>query len=161
VQIKRQPDEVEHRDLEGYYMKLLKEIRSPIYQNGDWFLFDVYPLDPGDVTHWNLLAYGWREPGKDYRLIVVNMTQHASHGRVDLSQWTWLDGRTWRLYDVIDGQEYHRHGGAMTSEGLTIILDPFESHVFRFEQAREGEAMANGNHRRAEAVTARGRKENA
>ncbi len=138
VQIKRQPDEVERRDLEGLYNRLLKEIRSPIYQRGVWTLFNVVPLDPGDITHWNLLAYGWRDPQSgDYRLIVVNMTQHGSHGRVDLSYWTWLDGRIWRLYDVIDSSEYQRHGGSMTSEGLTIILDPFEAHVFRFEQVRD------------------------
>lgn len=138
VQIKRQPDEIERRDLEGLYNRLLKEIRSPIYTHGTWTLFDIQPLDPGDITHWNLLAYGWVEPNDgDFRLIVVNMTQHGSHGRVDLSAWPWLDGRNWRLYDVIDGAEYQRHGGTMTSEGLTIILEPFEAHVFRFEQVRE------------------------
>jgi hypothetical protein len=144
VQIKRQPDEVERRDLEGLYNRLLKEIRSPIYQRGQWTLFDIHPLSPGDITHWNLLAYGWLDPGGDYRLIVVNMTQHGSHGRVDLSSWTWLTGRSWRLYDVIDGAEYQRHGETMTSEGLTIILDPYEAHVFRFEQARDPRPSANG-----------------
>lgn len=148
VHIQRQPDEVERRDLEGHYRRLLKEIQSPIYQKGVWTLFEVKPLDGGDISCYNLLAYGWREPNKDYRLIVVNLTPHPSRGRVDLSTWTWLDQRNWRLYNVIDGAEYHRHGGTMTHEGLPIILEAFESHVFRFEAARENLSSAkndNGN----------------
>ncbi|MBK8020348.1 MAG: alpha-amylase [Chloroflexi bacterium] len=158
VQIKRQPDEVEHLDLEGYYMRLLKEIQSPIYQRGEWRLFDVYPIGSGDITHWNLLAYGWREADKGYRLIVVNMTQHPSYGRIDLSSWEWLAGHEWKLYDVTDDAEYVREGSAMKSEGLIIMLDPFESHVFRLEQVA-ATAPKNGNHRHHEPVEVQKRQE--
>lgn len=135
VQIKRQPDETPHRDLEAYYHKLLTETRDPIYQNGDWYLFEVRPM--GDGSHNNLLAYGWYEQDKDYRLIVVNMTAFPSKGFVNLGAWSWIGNKSWRLYDVTDSAEYIRAGSEMTSEGLGILLDPFESHVFRFEPTRE------------------------
>ncbi len=141
VQIKRQPDEPENKALKAYYLKLLKEASDPIYQNGDWYLFDLQPLGDGNKSHYNLLAYGWYETGQEYRLIVVNLTPYASQGRVDLAPWSWLEGREWRLYDVTDGMEYQRLGGVMTQEGLTILLDAYELHVFRFEAVRRREAV--------------------
>jgi hypothetical protein len=137
VQIARQPDEPAHRDLEAYYMRLLHEVQDPIYQQGEFFLFDVHPAWRENITHFNLLAYGWCEPQGDYRLIVVNLTQYRSQGRIRLGHWHWLDGQTWRLFDVTDESEYRRHGGEMTHEGLYIDLEPYESHVFRFEPAEQ------------------------
>ncbi len=133
VQIKRQPDEEPNRSLERYYLRLLEEVRDPIYQQGDWYLFEMRPIAEGNSSHQNLLAYGWYERGKDYRLIVVNLTPYPAQGRVDLSAWAWLDGDAWKLYDVTDSMEYERPGGMMTKEGLTILLDAYKSHVFRFE----------------------------
>ncbi len=142
VQIKRQPDEAVHADLERYYLRLLRETRDPIYQEGDWYLFEMRPIAEGNNSYQNLLAYGWYERDKDYRLIVINLTPYSAQGRVDLSAWSWLEGEAWRLYDVTDGMEYERAGGMMTQEGLTILLDAYESHVFRFEPVAAAESIA-------------------
>ncbi|MBE2267453.1 MAG: alpha-amylase [Anaerolinea sp.] len=138
VQISRQPDEKAVRELEAYYLRLLEETRDPIYQQGEWYLFDMRPAWNGNITNFNMLAYGWQHrTSGDYRLIVVNLTEHRSQGRVGLGHWRWLDGKNWRLFNVLDGAEYDRHGGEMTNEGLYIDLDPYESHIFRFEPAPE------------------------
>ncbi len=142
VQIKRQPVEEEHPDLAAYYQRLLSEARAQVYQQGDWYLFEMRPAWEGNGSYQNLLAYGWYERGQDYRLVVINLTPHSSQGRVDLSAWPWLEGEEWRLYDVTDSMEYERHGGVMTKEGLTILLDGYESHVFRFECAAASERIA-------------------
>ncbi len=141
VQIARAPKEEEHKDLEAYYMILLKGTRDPIYQNGDFYLFDVAAAGEDNITHYNLIAYGWREPEKDYRLIVVNMTEIRSQGRISLHPWDWIEGKTWRLFNVVDGVEYTRHGGEMTHEGLFIDLEPYESQIFRFELASQTESQ--------------------
>lgn len=142
VQIKRQPEEPAHKELEDYYLRLLREVRDPIYQQGDWYLFQMWPIAEGNYSHQNLLAYGWYERAQEYRLIVINLTPHSSQGRVDLSAWPWLEDEEWRLYDVTDGQEYERHGRLMTREGLSILLDGYESHVFRFESVAAAECIA-------------------
>jgi len=139
VHIKRQPDEELHADLEAYYEKLLCEARDPIYQQGDWYLFQMRPIADGNDSYQNLLAYGWYERGRDYRLIVINLTPHSSQGRVDLSPWPWLAGEAWKLEDVTDDSEYERAGGLMTQEGLTILLNAYESHIFCFEPAARAE----------------------
>jgi hypothetical protein len=97
------------------------------------------PISEGNTSYQNLLAYGWYERGRDYRLIVINLTPHSSQGRVDLSPWLWLAGEEWKLYDVTDDSEYERAGGVMTQEGLTILLDAYESHIFCFEPAARAE----------------------
>ena len=139
VQIKRQPEEELHKDLAAYYEKLLREARDPIYQKGDWYLFQMRPISEGNHSYQNLLAYGWYERGRDYRLIVINLTPHSSQGRVDLSAWHWLAGAEWTLSDVTDDMKYERPGGVMTQEGLTILLDAYESHIFRFEPVATAE----------------------
>lgn len=134
VQIKRQPAEPAQKDLEDYYLKLLKETSHPIYRDGQFFLFHVSSSGSGDNTYHNLLAYGWHQQETGYRLIVVNLTPNQSYGRLNLSAWDWVANHTWRLYDVTDDAEYTRHGGELTSHGLFIDLEPYESHVFRFER---------------------------
>ncbi len=132
VQIKRQPDEPADRDLEAYYLRLLRETADPIYRDGQFYLFNVNPAGAGDYSNNNLLAYGWNFPGKDYRLIVVNLTGYRSLGRVKLEVWDWLKDRTWCLFDSIDDTEYERHGREMTHDGLFVDLAPYESHIFKF-----------------------------
>ena len=133
VQIKRQPDEKLDRDLEAYYVKLLRETSDPIYRDGNFYLFHVNSAGGGDSSHQNLLAYGWHSPGKDYRLIVVNLTDKRSYGRIKLDVWDWLKDRTWCLFDATDDTEYERHGGELTDNGLFIDLEPYDSHIFRFD----------------------------
>jgi hypothetical protein len=141
VQIKRQPDETLHPELEQYYARLLWETLEPIYENGQFYLFQVNPTSPEDQSCRNLLAYGWRDlTHKRYRLIVVNLSGSHSFGRVNLGYWNELSRqKRWRLYDVTDDQEYLRHGGELTNEGIFIYLEPYESHIFRFEPEFEAE----------------------
>lgn len=140
VQITRQPDETLDPTLEQYYLRLLAETRSSVYQNGEFTLFNSAPSGAHDVSCRNMLAYGWHEDS-EYRLIVVNLTGHPSSGRISLSPWPEVGSHHWHLTDVTDGAQYQRQGREMTGEGLFIALDAYESHVFRFE-ALEREALS-------------------
>lgn len=147
VQIGRGPHEKPDKDLEAYYHRLLRETRDPVYQHGQFYLFDIAPVGPDNHSHHNLLAYGWFSDG-DYRLIVVNLTGAQSYGRINLSPFKGIDQKAWRLFDVTDGAEYHRSGAEMTRDGLFIALEAYESHVFRFEPAA-ATATITGMHRAA------------
>jgi hypothetical protein len=130
VQIRRQPHETHDSKLRHFYKMLLAETRDPIY-GGDWTLFDIGAS--GDITHYNLLTYGWYRRDRHDRLIVINLTEHRSRGWVHLRRWGWLAGKRWRLYDVIDGAVYDRAGDEMVERGLYVDLDPYEAHILRFE----------------------------
>jgi hypothetical protein len=120
--------------LEAFYSKLLRETRSPIYQTGEWRLFEPAPAKENG-THDNLLAYGWRIGEEDYRLIVVNLTGEQSQAHVDLDVWPGIAQHNWRLHDVLNGDTYDRQGRQMDDLGLYIDLPPYNSHIFRFERA--------------------------
>jgi hypothetical protein len=41
-------------------------------------------------------------------------------------------GRTWRLRDLLSGDEYERDGDEMTDPGLFVDLPPWGYHVLEF-----------------------------
>lgn len=134
VQIKRGPDEPKHPDLQAFYEKLLAETNDPVYHTGQWYLFELKPAGATDPTWRNMLAYGWCERDTEYRLIVVNLTPITSYARLPLGFWSENGGSRWRLHDVQDGSTYQREGSELMDPGLFIVLEGYESHVFRFER---------------------------
>jgi hypothetical protein len=133
VQIGRQPDEPVDAALLHFYQRLLSEMREPIYQRGRWRLFNLFPAWPDNHTYDNLVAHGWVD-GSDYRLIVVNLMNAHSQALVNLSAWPGIAGQRWRLRDVLNGDVYARDGDQMVRPGLYIDLEPYKSHIFKFEK---------------------------
>ena len=134
VQIGRQPYEPPNEDLKHFYLKLLAETRAPIYQTGDWRLFPVEPVAKDNLTHDNLIAYGWRR-GADYRLIIVNLTDRQSQALVNLETWPEVKQRSWALNDVLNGHQYLRQGDLVGGKGLYVDLWPFGAHIFHLDPA--------------------------
>jgi alpha amylase-like protein len=128
VQIKRAPVEPVDEQLYNYCLLLLQETCSSPYEHGQWYVFQVHSAAERNFSHFNLLAYGWRELGKDYRLIVINLTSHRGQGKIDLGFWGELKGQRWRLFDVITGKEF-AHNGDLAA--LPVDFQPYESHIFR------------------------------
>ncbi|NDJ63199.1 MAG: alpha-amylase [Chloroflexi bacterium] len=147
VQIGRQPAEPINGYLEEHYLRLMAELESPIYRQGEWQLFDIDPIGRNNLTHFNLLAYGWYDPATgDHRLIVINMTQHHSQGWLRLHDWGWLNGATWQMVDVTTGATYDNHSAELTSRGWLVDVEAYESHILRFELVREHvDGALNGN----------------
>jgi hypothetical protein len=133
VQITRAPQEPEHPALRDYTLQLLRETTDPVYHEGDFVVFALQAGGPHDPTYASLLAYGWHLQNDGYRLVVVNLGGQHAYGRVDLSPWLGISGRSWRLFDVIDGAEYVRRGDELSQGGLYVSLEACEAHVFRFE----------------------------
>jgi hypothetical protein len=133
VQITRQPDEPEDADLLVFYRDLLAQLHAPIYQTGDWRLFNLFPAWSKNESHNNLVAHGWSENGT-YRLIVVNLSAVKSQGTVNLSPWAGLGGHEWRLYDLLGSGEYSWHGDQLLRPGLFVELDAYQSHILQFER---------------------------
>jgi hypothetical protein len=137
VQIRRQPDELVNEQLEAYYRALLTETRAPIYQLGEWRLFDIERTTDSDKTAANLLAYGWRHMASSadaqHHLIVVNLTNQWSQGLVRLEAWAELAGEDWCLYEVLEDVYYRRTGKDMNGSGLFVALKPYTAQIFHLE----------------------------
>ncbi len=133
VQIGRQPDEKVDEALYAFYQQILVETRSGIYQRGSWRLFNLFPAWSSNPTYDNLIAHGWTE-GDDHRLIIVNLTNVHSQALINLSAWHGISGHQWQVDDTLNGYSYVRNGDEMIRPGLFVDLQPFQSHIFRFQR---------------------------
>ncbi len=81
VQIRRSKPEAIDPEIKAFYDKLLPVVNEEIFHAGTWQLKEVLP--DCDSTFENLIAYTWKL-GKSLRLVVVNLSQHPSGGRIYL-----------------------------------------------------------------------------
>ncbi len=133
VQIGRQAYEPTYDDVYAFYMKVLTEVRAPVYQFGEWWLFEVTAGADNDTYH-HLIAYGWRE-GDDRRLIVVNLSDEQSQGHVELEPgWPEVGETDWHLTDALNSDRYVRQGDLLEHLGLFVDLPAYGAHIFHFER---------------------------
>lgn len=130
VQIGRQPHETPNADLEAFYRGLLAELRHPVYQRGFWRMFDVHEalMTPGGP----LLAYGWYDDERgDRRLIVVNVSEQAASGAVDLRPWGEALRALEQWGDTPDHPERSETHNTDAEHGfLHLVMGPWASRVY-------------------------------
>lgn len=134
VQLARQPQEAPLPHHEDYQRRVLRELGTAPFRQGQWQLFETLPAGEGQDAPGDLFAYGWACPG-DWRLAVVNLGAYHAWARVPLAAWPEIAAGNWRLEDCIDGAHYEREGASMTREGLEILLPARGAHLFRFRPA--------------------------
>lgn len=126
VQLRRRVREPQDREMAEFLRTLLVEIRTGPYRDGTWRLLAAVGW-PGDDSARNLLAWSWDAGEESRRIVVVNLSDFTSRGRVALP-WGDLGGRSWRLRDRF-GESYLRGGDEMRSPGLYVELPPDGFHV--------------------------------
>jgi len=129
VFLARRPSEPVDPELQFFYKNLLRAIRQPVFQEGEWRLCERSGW-PDNRSYLNLVAWCWRREGERY-LIIVNLSDGSSQARVQLL-WSELAGRKWRLFDEFTREAYERDGGEILSPGLFVDLPPWGIHFFRF-----------------------------
>jgi glycosidase len=126
VQLARKPEERADETLRAFYLTLLQEMRSSIYQHGQWTLFDVSDDD--------LLAYGWWD-GEPVRLVLVNLTSEAQQGVVNLGAWDRLAEGTWTLHNIFNGGTITYTGSELIKNGLPVEIEAYTAHIYHVERA--------------------------
>jgi hypothetical protein len=133
VQLGRRPDEPVDRELEAFYRKLLKAVRTPALSEGQWRLCDAGGW-PNNSSYLNLIAWCWRH-GDQRHMVVVNLSQNRSQGHVRIP-WEDLSGRSWLVADTLNGDVFARDGNEMQSPGLYVALEPWGFHFLKLEVVR-------------------------
>jgi hypothetical protein len=59
---------------------------------------------------------------------VVNLAQAAAQAQIALP-WPDLPGRSWRLTDLLSGEDFIRDGGELAGPGLYVDRQPGQFHL--------------------------------
>jgi len=129
VQLGRRPFETVDKSLQIFYHDLLRAIHTVSIREGEWRLCERSGW-PDNPSYLNLVAWSWCK-GEERHLIVVNLSDRRSQGRVRLP-WKDLGGRAWRLKDVFRGEVYERDGSEMLEPGLYVDLEDWGFHFLKF-----------------------------
>ncbi len=91
VHLCRRANEPVDLALEDFYLRLLSDLRSDLFRNGDWRLIE---------TESPLLAFSW-ETERDRKLVVVNFGPARAHfSAPDLAEQMELPGWRYQMFDI-------------------------------------------------------------
>jgi len=124
-----QPETADHQ-IRELYEKLLRCAHADVFHAGEWQLLEVQPA--GDDTFQDLIAYSWHYRA-DHRLIVVNLGNRTSQGKV---QWAAVGtSRNLLFRDLMNGSEYAWDRDEIERNGLYVKLEPYQAHVFEVHES--------------------------
>jgi len=132
VQLGVMPDEPVDDALLRFYRGLLAIVDSAPFHDGEWRLLDISPA--GDDSNENLVAWRWNDDqaaAARLRLVVVNLGDGPSQGRVALAGDLPAGGETLVFEDLLDGHRYPWPRATLEADGgLYVRLERGRSHIF-------------------------------
>lgn len=126
MQLRRVSHEEPNQELKAFHERLLYITKKDLFYDGEWQLKEV--ASAGDDNFRNLIAHRWKAKNH-LKLIVVNLSQDYSQGRISLKNE--ISGEmAYIVNDELNDQRYVRKGKDMANPGLHVILEGWQSHVF-------------------------------
>ncbi len=129
VHLGRGPDEAPDDGIAAFYDRLLDCLKDAAFRDGDWRLLECRPAWEGNGTFDSFVAFSWTVAGGPRRLVAVNYEGHQSQCYVGMP-WRDLEGRTWRLRDLMGPATYDRAGDDLVRQGLYLDMPAWGYHVF-------------------------------
>ena len=129
IHLIRGPEERVNPVLRRFYDDLLAVLRRPEVGQGEWRLLECVPAWEGNGSYDALIAFAWQGGGGERLLVAVNYAAHQSQGYVRLP-FPGLEGRRWRLEDLLGEARYERDGNDLASRGLYLDVPPWQRHAF-------------------------------
>jgi glycosidase len=134
VHLGRGPIEPADASIAAFYDRLLECLEDPAFRDGRWRLLECRPAWDGNGTWDDFVAFSWTGPYEQRRLVAVNYAGHQSQCYVTMP-WRDLDGRAWRLQDLMGPALYDRTGSDLTWQGLFLDMPAWGYHAFSFSPA--------------------------
>lgn len=130
VQLGRYPTEPDNIKIMEFYDKLLKFIPGKEFENANWSLCNVNPVDDNSFN--NIIAYQWWTD-KERLLIVVNYSIRHSKAHIILKE---LDFGTsnWSFIDLFNQKEYSYNSQDLKENGLYTELEAWKGHIFQIKK---------------------------
>jgi glycosidase len=135
--LRRGPDEAVDAGLAGFYDRLLAVLRRPALRAGEWRLLPCGIAWDGNGTWDNYVAYSWQLGTEERLVVAVNAGAVRGQCFVRLPFGD-LEGRQWRLEDLLGDAVYIRDGGEMQTWGLFLDEPPWKAQVFSLTAVERG-----------------------
>ena len=128
-----------------FYNLLLRLLSRPIVRDGEWQLLECTPAWENNVSYDAFIAYAWHSSEGERLLVTVNFAPHQSQCYVRLP-FSDLDGKQWKLRDMLGDAIYDREGKDLHSRGLYLDVPAWHCHIFEFldvtEESKKVQAVA-------------------
>lgn len=132
IHLNRRQKEKPVKEVQAFYLKLLKALALPNLRAGMWQLGAPAPVWEGNAT-WGQITAMFRQ-GTEGEIYLAAVNYGASQGQCRLTcPFPTLEGKNWNLRDLLGGPSFVRGGDEMASQGLFIDLPPWGCHLFAFE----------------------------
>ena len=135
VQLSRRPEEPINKDIQNYYLNLLKIISEEEFHGGKYRLYHQRSAWEGNYTYTNYLIWSWSSE-KNFYLVVINFSPFRSQCYVTLPSEE-VDNQNCTLVDLIGPNIYERDGCVLCRQGLYLDLQPWTRHLFKFEREEQ------------------------
>ena len=130
----RGPDEAVDIGIAEFYERLLAVLRRPAVRGGEWKLLPCGIAWDGNQTWNNYVACSWQSSDNDRLIVAVNAGAARSQCFVRLP-FRDLEGRRWRLQDLLGEAVYERDGSDLHTWGLFLDEPPWKAQVFSMTKA--------------------------
>ena len=124
VFLDRRPDEAVDDELRRFSLHLV-EVTAAL-RRGSWSLCAATGW-PDDSSYTQLLTWSWIDDERR-SLIVINYADVPAAARIHLP-WTDVGNWTWQVKDVVSGQVFERDGADVATNGLYVLLAPWQCHA--------------------------------
>jgi hypothetical protein len=129
LQIRRTRPELIDPEIKAFYDKLLPLANEEIFHTG---MFQLKPvLSQSDDTFRNLIAYTWKS-GDSFRLVIVNLSQHPSCGRISLQDDV-SESHTYSFIEWSSRQRFVQAGKLIAHPGLSFDLNEYQAQVWKID----------------------------
>ncbi|MFI5420099.1 MAG: alpha-amylase family glycosyl hydrolase [Nitrososphaerales archaeon] len=129
----RGPAEPIDRQISFFYDRLLPLLSRPIVRNGEWQLLECVPAWQDNGSNDDFIAYSWHDSAGGRLLVTVNYASHPSQCYVRLP-FSELDGKQWKLRDLLSDVIYDREGKDLYSRGFYLDVPAWHCHIFEFRE---------------------------
>jgi hypothetical protein len=115
-----------------FFQQILQITNEEVFHTGAWRTLQVNA--EGDTSPDGLIAYEWRSD-KAWKIIVVNLSEGTSQGRIPLAT-SMPAGGQYNFFDQVNDVTYLRSGDEVHNIGLFVRRDKFQAHLFDITAAQ-------------------------
>ncbi len=123
----RRPAEQPDPAMRAHYQALLEVLKRPEVRDGQWRLANCRPAWGDNPTWNNFIAFTWEGAGR----LLVAVNYGSSRGQCFVNtHLADLQGKRFRLRDLMSSASYDRDGDEMATRGLYLDMPAWGYHVF-------------------------------